>query len=235
MKRVLSLLLALVMCLSLCACGGGNDTPETTVPETTVPEPMVLSKDEMLAAAEVVTLSQIEIDINSNILKAKQLYCDKVLKVTGIVVSVQEDYVEVGIDTSVDGVVIDVHLPIEELLLLEKRQAVTIVGTTNDVVNETSSGSMMGLEWVKTHFTMPEAYLVNDTFEVSGKLFGINQSNAPAFNFDDGTSVTKLLYFADGVDLSAISSTSEITVKGKFFLAGPQNDTYVIRDAIIVE
>lgn len=28
MKKTLSLLLVLVMCLFLCACGGGNDTPE---------------------------------------------------------------------------------------------------------------------------------------------------------------------------------------------------------------
>jgi hypothetical protein len=35
MKKVISLLLALVMCLSLCACGGGNsDTTETTEPIT---------------------------------------------------------------------------------------------------------------------------------------------------------------------------------------------------------
>ena len=34
MKKAISLLLALVMCLSLCACGGGNDTPETTVAPT---------------------------------------------------------------------------------------------------------------------------------------------------------------------------------------------------------
>lgn len=30
MKKTISLLLALVMCLSLCACSGGNDAPETT-------------------------------------------------------------------------------------------------------------------------------------------------------------------------------------------------------------
>lgn len=30
MKKTIALLLALVLCLSLCACGGGNDTPETT-------------------------------------------------------------------------------------------------------------------------------------------------------------------------------------------------------------
>ncbi len=53
MKRILALMLALMMCLSLCACGGGNDTPTTgqneqldnnppsaqeTPTETTVPE-----------------------------------------------------------------------------------------------------------------------------------------------------------------------------------------------------
>lgn len=29
MKKAISLILAIIMCLSLCACGGGNDTPET--------------------------------------------------------------------------------------------------------------------------------------------------------------------------------------------------------------
>lgn len=32
MKKALSILLVLVMCLSLCACGGGNDTPATETP-----------------------------------------------------------------------------------------------------------------------------------------------------------------------------------------------------------
>ena len=35
MKKALSLLLALVMCLSLCACGGGSNTPDT--PKATEP------------------------------------------------------------------------------------------------------------------------------------------------------------------------------------------------------
>lgn len=35
MKKTISLLLALVLCLSLCACGGGNNAPETTEAPTT--------------------------------------------------------------------------------------------------------------------------------------------------------------------------------------------------------
>ena len=35
MKKIISLLLALVLCLSLCACGGGDAAPETAAPSTT--------------------------------------------------------------------------------------------------------------------------------------------------------------------------------------------------------
>ena len=45
MKRALSLILALVLCLSLCACGSGGK--ETTPPETTVPETTVSSKEKL--------------------------------------------------------------------------------------------------------------------------------------------------------------------------------------------
>lgn len=242
MKKALSLILALVLCLSLYACGDGieNATPESTNPEstnseTTAPEATAMSKEDMLAIAEVVSPVQIKKDTNSNIAKAKQLYCGKVLEVTGVVAAIKENYVEIGVDTSVAGAVIDVYLPTEELLLLKSRQKITIVGKTNDVTNETTSSGPMGMEWVKTHYTMPEAYLVNDTFEVTGKLFGANQSYAPAYNFDVGTSVTKLLYFADGVDLSAIKSSTTFTVKGKIFLGSIEDTDFVIRDAIIVE
>ncbi len=231
MKKALSLILALVMCLSMCACGGDNSKGNTSnKPETTT-----MSKEDMLAVAEVVSPVQIEKDSNSNIAKAKQLYCGKVLEVTGVVASVKENYVEVGVDTSIAGTVIDVYLPIEELLLLESRQKITIVGKTSEVINETTTSDSLGLEWSKTHFTMPEAYLVHDTFEIAGKLFGANQSYAPAYNFDVGTSVTKLLYFADGVDLSAIKSNTSFTVKGKIFLGSIEDTDFVIRDAIIVE
>ena len=48
MKKTISLLLALVMCLSLCACGGegGNETnaPTTEPTETTVPAPLTVTE-----------------------------------------------------------------------------------------------------------------------------------------------------------------------------------------------
>ena len=115
MKKAISLMLAIVLCLGLYACGGKNSkSPQ-------------MSKEDMLAAAEVVTPSQITSDVNSNIAKAKQLYCEKVLEVTGRVASVKEDYVEVGVDSTTTGTVIDVYLPMEELVLLASGQKITIV------------------------------------------------------------------------------------------------------------
>lgn len=43
MKKALSLILALVLCLSLCACGGGEQNSETQAPEKT-PETSILGK-----------------------------------------------------------------------------------------------------------------------------------------------------------------------------------------------
>lgn len=223
MKKVGCMTLVMALCLTLCACGGGSKTNASNK----------MSKEDMLAAAEVVEPSQIAKDVNSNIAKAKQLYCGKALEVTGRVSSIKEDYVELSLSSSA---VIDVYLPTEELLLLASGQKVTIVGKTNEELNEITASGPMGMEWVTKHFAMPEAYLVNDTFEVTGKLFGKNQSYAPAYNFDVGTSVTKLLYFADGVDLSVIESGSTFTVKGKIMLDDNNfSSDFVIRDAIIVK
>ena len=72
------------MCLSLCACGSDSK----------------IGKEDMLAAAEVVTSSQITQDTKSNIAKAKQLYCGKVHEVTGMVATIKENYVEIGVDTT---------------------------------------------------------------------------------------------------------------------------------------
>ena len=61
MKKAMSLLLTLVMCLSLCACGGGNDTPETTeIPTTTIPATTELEISEPETTAPIEAEPQYE-------------------------------------------------------------------------------------------------------------------------------------------------------------------------------
>lgn len=53
MKKAISLFLALVMCLSLCACGGGNDTPETIeVPTETTTQNNGLTEEQVIGTWE---------------------------------------------------------------------------------------------------------------------------------------------------------------------------------------
>ena len=56
MKKAISLLLALVMCLSLCACGGGNDTPVATE----APAQSIAPVDEGIGPAESETDASIK-------------------------------------------------------------------------------------------------------------------------------------------------------------------------------
>lgn len=203
MKKTISLLLALVMCLSLCACGGGNDTPETTEAptETNALEEAVPTKEELLAQALAVDYTTINNDSFENLAKAKSLYCNATLKLDGTVYEIKEDHVRIGNGLSWG---VSVYLPTEELVDLEKWQRIVVVGkTTDEIIEEQSYAGTLSL------YQMPDAYLVDDYFEYQVTLKGKNESYDGAWNILLGDSnYANLVYFADGVDLSSFNTSS---------------------------
>lgn len=202
MKKAISLLLALVLCLSLCACGGGNETPETEAPsETTAPDVTKLSKEELLTQALAVDYTTINNDSFENLAKAKSLYCNATLKLDGTVYEIKEDHVRIGNGLSWG---VSVYLPTEELIDLEKWQRIVVVGkTTDEIIEEQSYAGTLSL------YQMTEAYLVDDYFEYQVKLKGKNGSYDGAWNILLGDSdYANLVYFADGVDLSSFNTSS---------------------------
>ena len=82
MKKLFAMCLALAMLLPLCACGaeGGSGTPK-------------MSKEDMLSSAESVDMKDFTDAVDNNIVSAKQLYCGKVLEVTGVVGEIKEDHI----------------------------------------------------------------------------------------------------------------------------------------------
>lgn len=60
MKKMIALLMALLVCLSLCACGGGNSVSETTEP-TEATEPSIVK----FAVGETASTEVIEFTLNS--------------------------------------------------------------------------------------------------------------------------------------------------------------------------
>lgn len=134
MKRVLSFVLALMMCLSLCACGGGSTK--------------TLSKDEMLANATTAFAHEITLDIAGNKARAEG-YIGKTYCITGHICKIEDDYCMV-LARSVDGdhcqnihsdgwyafncnTVFLVHLSTEELANLNLCDGIEFVGVIDAV------------------------------------------------------------------------------------------------------
>ncbi len=142
MKKVIALLLALIMCLSLAACGEMGAIPAETEPT----DPPPLTKDDLLAQAKVVYADEITSDIGGNQAKAST-YKGAVYQITGHVHEVNEEYcilaaarvetdqhvhrdnwIDYGCDT-----VFHVYLPLEDLAELELCSNIMIVGEITDV------------------------------------------------------------------------------------------------------
>ena len=214
MKKTVSLLLALVICLSLCACGGGNESPETTIPE----EP-VMTKDEMLEQATEVTAAEINNAFFDNSSSAQGAYCNQILKVTGQITRIAEDHIVLG-----TGVyVVDVYLPMTEIAALQINQQVTIVGQTADTIEKDSSGTF--------HCKMPTAYLVTDRYDIRCVV----QTAGIKLIGSDGKQVDgiRTVRWAEGVDKSQYT-WQEVTISAKC-IYNPTTMKWEYFDATIAE
>ncbi len=235
MKKTISLLMVLALCLSLCACGGSNESADATKEpvETEAPENALLSKDELSALAVPYTREDYDKAITNKAYASS--FVDNVYSFDGTVFTVMEDHAIVTFREETDTTIYvtdvsmlcaKVYLPIEELVNLEPNQRVlgigkvTEVGANVDVGFETFPGSGIVFE---------NAYLDTE-FECTATLKGENHSYEGAYNIQVGdSSYLDLVYFADGVDLSGINTDSdEITFTAKII-----DSNY--HDAVIVK
>ena len=249
MKRLSAIILSVVMALSVCACGGGAKPAETTAAaeettaagETKEAVSEKLSKEELLNTVGdvITTMGTIAGDTVDNKAKAKLTYCDKIFLVRGFVVDIETDYIVLA-DSAYLGIPqLKVYLPLEEIVELENREEIDVIGhITNDIESESTSDTFGG-NFTSDIYTMDYAYFVNDRFEISGKLFGMNQSYAPAFNFmvPATSNTARLLYFADDVDPAEYGfdafSRDEITVLTKVYMK--ESYDYEYKEAVPLE
>ena len=209
MKKLLALILAAALALSLVACGGGsgagdtktpNDMPSTEKGDTTSTDTPSgggedstqaansMTKEEMLETAEEVTIPDMRQAVAENQVRAKEQYCNTPILVSGEVYEIKNDRVILnGEDTTM--VLVDVYLQTNDLIELSTNQRISVVGICSDIEK---SG--------QTHYVMDTAYLAGTKFELSGKLSGVT-GKFQVFN-DDGTSTLNNITFADGVDTS---------------------------------
>lgn len=231
MKKALALLLALVMVLSLAACGGGNDSPKSPT-ETTAPEDAKMSKDEMLSAATPLTRDDLDKSIN-NIAFAKTLI-GNTYTFGGEVYSVAEDYAVVtpyiidekgAYGTGANVMVANLYLPLDELVSLENQQRLNFVGQLEDVSTHEEAFPGMGTTTV-VEMVFKNIAIVSDRFENTGTLHSRNASygeDAWNIKFPD-SDYLGVVHFRD--DVSAYKG-KEITYSYKITSDGCV-DAYVV-------
>lgn len=175
MKKLLALMLAAALAFSLVACGGGSGTGDTNTPSgngdtTSTDTPNggedntpSMTKEEMLEQAEEVSHGDIQNASIENIANAKQLYCNKILKLRGTIRTINEDYVVIGQYPA--NYVVDVYLPVEEIVTLKEGMVISVVGkTTDEILDETEN--VDGISFDYSHYQMPSAYLVLEDYEI---------------------------------------------------------------------
>jgi len=218
MKKGIALLLALAICLSLCACGGTSA--------------QTMTMDEMLAVAEEADAVQIYKDCSDNLARVKESYCGKVVTITGGVKRIGEDYLIIGTPDEYTRFSAVVYLPTEDLISIESRQKITVVGKVDDELTEIEEE----LEDMSV-LNLKNAYLVTDRYEVSGANFGPNFSYYPAINFEVEENHCCLLYLKDEATLAKVGQLGYqevFTVMGKIqYDSGPVG--YDVLDAVLVE
>lgn len=221
MKKALSLVLALVLCLSLCACSSNNDNSKDKK----------MSKEEMLASAQAVTAQQIAAE-SQNIAKAKQLYCGKIIELTGFIFQIEADFVAVSTGGTYSGILTDVYLPAEELVHLEPGQKIVVVGLMDENV-ETRPFVVAGSQFNHRHFTMKQAYLIQSTYKMTVTFKGSKGSSGSFIVSLPGYINSGYLYFEEGVDDSDIEAGDQLRIEAK--LLEINSSEFQIMDATIVE
>jgi uncharacterized protein YdeI (BOF family) len=194
MKKAIAILLAAVLALSLAACGGDNgNTPTTTqgtTPTTTTSEntttstsqeetstettPIItdMSKDDMLAIADEVNLTDIETDLSDNRARAEATYIGNTYIASGFVLEIESDYCEIISSYNYITFRLRAYIPKDDLIEISPDNKITIVGTIDkfDVEQSTVNGTTHDNEYVE----MQNAYYVGDIHEITGNVYVMN-------------------------------------------------------------
>lgn len=169
-KKIIAVLLVASMSISMYACGSNgkvatskSDTKSTTEASARdVKSGENLSKDEMLAQAEQVYTWDLAVAAK-NIVNAKKMYCGKVIKLTGRVANIEEDYVMLCCKTSLAKVIHYIYLSKDDISKITGDH-ITVVGYVSDIESkEEQSGD-------KRIYKYNNAYLVNGNAQTQNKV-----------------------------------------------------------------
>lgn len=181
MKKLLALMLAAALALSLVSCGGSGGSSGDA-------SNGVMTKEEMLEAATECNFLSIQSDSKENTVRAEEKYCGKVYRVTGYVERIEETSVKIipldapsGLGSTAYSMTLEATLSKEDILELSTWEVVNIVGEISSLGE-------------KTVF-MEHAYYVDNLITFTGKVDGFTAMSS-------GEKKTAIVENVSGVTLS---------------------------------
>lgn len=226
MKKPLLIALTLAMLLTLCACGGsadapaGDETPSTTIsPVDEAPEVQKQSMEELLSTATELDGYTFYKEYESNKVKLSSQYEGTSCLVAGTIDSIESDHIVV-IDSNLK---VNVYIPTEEIIELEKNQYVEVVGILENIGYEQN----MSLVWVTVDFNT--GYVSKSTYTKTGEYNFYHSTDGThpqglclkCVNDSGKTYFVELELTAEQSD--TLANGQEITVEGRLFVN--DNDT----------
>lgn len=196
MKKICSLLLGLILCLFLCACGGGNDAPSTS--ETTEPT----------ANATQIDVDTFLKECSSNIVKVSNDYEGKSCIIGGYISEIEKDHIALYYSYFH----VNVFLPVEQIIELQTNQYVEFVGTLENLEYDAYSGAFADLT---------AAGISNDRFVRTGEYNdyittdGTHPQGTCLYYADDSGIWHYLALELSDEQKSTLTNGTQITVEGK--------------------
>lgn len=158
MKKLLSLMLAAALALSLVACGGGGGTWDTNTSSG------IKTEEEMLEAATECDFAAIQSSYNENKVRAEEAYCGDVYRVTGYVERIEETSAKIIPLNAPVGIGEAYSMALEATLSTEDIRELS----TWEVVNIVGEISSLG----KGTVFMEHAYYVDNLITFTGTVDG---------------------------------------------------------------
>lgn len=159
MKKLLSLMLAAALALSLTACGGNSGTGDTNTSSGGKDN----AKEEMLANAPLLNISEMMQAFNENKIRAEETYLGNDFKIFGFVSEIESEYCDLS--STLGSIKFRVYLDKEELKELNSGEGINVVGTI-DSFEKGKEG---------TWDTPPESDIINinTAYYVDNTVYGV--------------------------------------------------------------
>lgn len=211
MKKALSLLLALVLCLSLCACGGNESTDIPA--DTNSTADAVMTKEEMLENAQNLNYFDFEKNVTENMVRAEEMYVGNIFKMAGFVTEINDNGCVLSCLNTSNYLSGYIHVPLtrKELMNLNVNERIVVVGE----ISEITKGSVK----------FGSAYYVSNEFEGTVKIYSVLYASAsdslPIYatasyvGIMDENPAPMCNVYLDGSTLATLKKDDEITITGK--------------------